>query len=120
MSLEEPLTKQEQEDLGPLLHPLMDDLKECAERGDRLRRMRTVQKECLEMPPKLSPRIRYSQINADTLRQASHLEDCAHITVLNLHGAGIHSIEGLEACTGLKSLILSFNHISNVDGLECL
>ncbi|CAM9543677.1 unnamed protein product, partial [Laminaria digitata] len=42
------------------------------------------------------------------------------LTRLSLHGQGVRAIEGLEACTNLRVLILSFNEISHFNGLAGL
>ncbi|CAN0113390.1 unnamed protein product [Ectocarpus sp. 6 AP-2014] len=68
-----------------------------------------------------------SGVSAAPGDRLEHLSACAvaarpghMLTRLSLHGQGVRTIEGLEACRNLKVLILSFNEISCLHGLAGL
>lgn len=59
-------------------------------------------------------------ISADILIPYLCVDDLQHVTTLNLHNQGLKTLAGIQQMTSLKTLIISFNHITKLEELSNL
>lgn len=59
-------------------------------------------------------------LSTNYLQKRNGLQDFSHVSYLNLHNSNLTGMEVLQGITGLKILILSFNKICKITGLDDL
>ena len=70
------------------------------------------------MPPEIPTRSQFSEITIDIIKNISREFNLSNITYLNLFNNNLKKIGEINTLTNLKILILSFNMIEEIDGLQ--
>lgn len=69
------------------------------------------------MPPDIPSRSQIEEMNENIIRSICKEVELENITYLNLFNNKIKKIEGLSLLVNIKTLILSFNEIEDMDGI---
>ena len=71
------------------------------------------------MPPEIPLRSQLDKMKLDSIINISREKDLSKIVYLNLFNNKIKKIECLQQLLNLETLILAFNEIDVIEGLEC-
>jgi protein phosphatase 1 regulatory subunit 7 len=71
------------------------------------------------MPPEIPLRSQLDKMKLESIINISREKDLSKIVYLNLFNNKIKKIEGLQQLLNLETLILAFNEIDVIEGLEC-
>lgn len=104
-------------DVNPLTRELMRFVQQCALApvSDPYDQVCT---SVLNLPPTLPQREKHSTISDAVLQEQSAGRELSQLEQLNLHGNAIRKIEGLGQLINLRILILCFNDIHKIEGIE--
>jgi Leucine-rich repeat (LRR) protein len=69
------------------------------------------------MPPDIPARSQLAEMNENIIRSICKEVELENITYLNLFNNKIKRISGLDSLVNLKTLILSFNELEDMDGI---
>ena len=67
------------------------------------------------MPPEIPLRSQLEYMNETVIRGICREKNLANITYLNLFNNKIKKIQGLSSCINLKTVILAFNEIEEIE-----
>jgi len=117
---DEPMTKQEIQDIGPLMQPLIQFTKDIEkyQSGSEIDiENETKCNRIVKLEPIIAQRKHMSSMSTKKILKWTKQPTLESIIYLNLHGNRIQEIQNLETCATLETLILSFNEISEIEGL---
>lgn len=69
------------------------------------------------MPPDIPLRSQLTEMNENIIRSVCKEIELENISYLNLFNNKVKRISGLDSLVNLKTLILSFNEIEDMDGI---
>jgi protein phosphatase 1 regulatory subunit 7 len=71
------------------------------------------------MPPEIPLRSQIDRLTRNHVVNISREQDLSKVIYLNLFNNKLRKIEGIKALVNLETLILAFNEIDMIEGLEC-
>lgn len=70
------------------------------------------------MPPEIPVRTQLDEVNESIIRGICRDVELQNISYLNLFNNKIKKIQGLDSLINLKTLVLSFNELEDMDGIQ--
>jgi hypothetical protein len=114
-------------ELAALLRPLRSFRRRCRKNAAAARRASRAFAEALRLPPSMNTTARVVGVLDSTVAAARGLPravadqpalQSASFVYLNLHGNGVTNVRGIETCTALETLILSYNAIGGMSDFK--